>query len=279
MASEWTIETTDETFEKDVIERSATLPVVVDFWAEWCAPCRMLAPVLQTVIDKRQGEFILVKAETEQCQTAAGSFQVSSIPAVYLVYKGQVVDYFAGVLPEAELERWLDQSKGRFKLLEAEALEAETPLQAADIYREFLEVEPNAYPVMISLARALILANKNEEAAEWIEKLESRGFLEPEAEKVKAQLELNSLDHGDVLTIRQQFDAHPGDLDLHLQLAKALMANSTYEEALELCLKIIAQEKTGRGEEAKQLMLDVFRIWSDEAQVRDFRKRLSMLLY
>lgn len=279
MASEWTIETTDETFEKDVIERSATLPVVVDFWAEWCAPCRMLAPVLQTVIDKRQGEFILVKAETEQCQTAAGSFQVSSIPAVYLVYKGQVVDYFAGVLPEAELERWLDQSKGRFKLLEAEALEAETPLQAADIYREFLEVEPNAYPVMISLARALILANKNEEAAEWIEKLESRGFLEPEAEKVKAQLELNSLDHGDVLTIRQQFDAHPDDLDLHLQLAKALMANSTYEEALELCLKIIAQEKTGRGEEAKQLMLDVFRIWSDEAQVRDFRKRLSMLLY
>lgn len=279
MTSEWTIETTDENFERDVIERSATTPVVVDFWAEWCAPCRMLAPVLETVIDKRQGEFVLVKAETERCQTAAGSFQVSSIPAVYLVYQGQVVDFFAGVLPEAEIEGWLDQSKDRFKLLEAEALEAEAPAQAAEIYREFLEHDPNAYPVMIGLARALLLVNEQEEAAKWIEKLESRGFLEPDAEKVKAQLELTSQDHGDIATLRQQSDENPDDIDLQLQLAKALMAQGTYEEALELCLKIIAQEKTGRGEEAKQLMLDVFRVWSDEDQVREFRKRLSMLLY
>lgn len=279
MTSEWTIETTDENFERDVIERSATTPVVVDFWAEWCAPCRMLAPVLETVIDKRQGEFVLVKAETERCQTAAGSFQVSSIPAVYLVYQGQVVDFFAGVLPEAEIEGWLDQSKDRFKLLEAEALEADAPAQAAEIYREFLEHDPNAYPVMIGLARALLLVNEQEEAAKWIEKLESRGFLEPDAEKVKAQLELTSQDHGDIATLRQQSDENPDDIDFQLQLAKALMAEGTYEEALELCLKIIAQEKTGRGEEAKQLMLDVFRVWSDEDQVREFRKRLSMLLY
>jgi putative thioredoxin len=279
MASEWTIEPTDETFERDVIERSATTPVVVDFWAEWCAPCRMLAPVLETVINQRQGEFLLVKAETERCQTAAGSFQVSSIPAVYLVYQGQVVDFFAGVLPESELEQWLDQAKNRFKLLEAEALEKDSPEKAATLYREYLEGEPNAYPAMIGLARSLLLSQENEEAAQWMEKLESRGFLEPEAEKVKAQLELSSLDHGDIATLRQQTDANPDDLALQLQLAKALMADTTYEEALELCLNIIRLEKTGRGEEAKQLMLDVFRTWDDEDQVREFRKRLSMLLY
>ena len=183
------------------------------------------------------------------------------------------------MLPEAEIEGWLDQSKDRFKLLEAEALEAEAPAQAAEIYREFLEHDPNAYPVMIGLARALLLVNEQEEAAKWIEKLESRGFLEPDAEKVKAQLELTSQDHGDIATLRQQSDENPDDIDLQLKLAKALMAEGTYEEALELCLKIIAQEKTGRGEEAKQLMLDVFRVWSDEDQVREFRKRLSMLLY
>ncbi|MEC7447947.1 MAG: thioredoxin domain-containing protein, partial [Planctomycetota bacterium] len=108
MTQPWTIDTSDETFEQDVMERSAETPIIVDFWAEWCAPCRMLAPTLEAAVEKRNGEFMLVKAETEKCQQAAGSFQVSSIPAVYLVYQGKVVDFFAGVLPEAELDRWLD---------------------------------------------------------------------------------------------------------------------------------------------------------------------------
>lgn len=279
MTQPWTIDTSDETFEKDVMERSAETPIIVDFWAEWCAPCRMLAPNLEAAVEKRNGEFLLVKAETEKCQQAAGSFQVSSIPAVYLVYQGKVVDFFAGVLPEAELDRWLDTAKARFRLIEAEAMESEAPDQAETIYREYLSEEPNGYPVMISLARVLCRSGKTDEATEWIEKLEARGFMEPEAEKVKAQLGLSSMSHGDVATLRDQVNADEQNLSLRLELAKALMAEAEYEDALQLCLHIIEKEKIGLGEEAKQMMLDVFRIWDDESQVRDFRKKLSMLLY
>ena len=279
MTQPWTIDTSDETFEKDVMERSAETPIIVDFWAEWCAPCRMLAPNLEAAVEKRNGEFLLVKAETEKCQQAAGSFQVSSIPAVYLVYQGKVVDFFAGVLPEAELDRWLDTAKDRFRLIEAEAMESEAPDQAETIYREYLSEEPNGYPVMISLARVLCRSGKTDEATEWIEKLEARGFMEPEAEKVKAQLGLSSMSHGDVATLRDQVNADEQNLSLRLELAKALMAEAEYEDALQLCLHIIEKEKIGLGEEAKQMMLDVFRIWDDESQVRNFRKKLSMLLY
>ena len=103
--------------------------------------------------------------------------------------------------------------------------------------------------------------------------------MEPEAEKVKAQLGLSSMNHGDVATLREQVNADKENLSLQLELAKALMAETEYEDALQICLHIIEKEKIGLGEEAKQLMLDVFRIWDDESQVRDFRKRLSMLLY
>ena len=279
MTHPWTIDTTDETFEQDVMERSTETPIIVDFWAEWCAPCRMLAPTLEAAVEKRNGAFLLVKAETEKCQQAAGSFQVASIPAVYLVYQGKVVDFFAGVLPEAELDRWLDAAKDRFRLIEAEAMESETPDQAETIYREYLNEEPNGYPVMISLARVLCLSGKIDEATEWIEKLEARGFMEPEAEKVKAQLGLSSMNPGDVATLRDQVNADGENLSLRLELAKALMAEAEYEDALQLCLHIIEKEKVGLGEDAKQMMLDVFRIWDDESQVRDFRKKLSMLLY
>ncbi|MEC8473482.1 MAG: thioredoxin domain-containing protein, partial [Planctomycetota bacterium] len=96
----WLINTTDETFQVDVMERSKLGLVVVDFWAEWCAPCRMLGPVLEKLASESDGKFTLVKAETELNATAAGEFSVSGIPAVFAVVDGQVVDRFEGAMPE-----------------------------------------------------------------------------------------------------------------------------------------------------------------------------------
>ena len=107
--SKWVIETTDERFEQDVIERSKEVPVVVDFWAEWCAPCRMLAPMLENLVMEFAGKFVLVKANTEQMPKAAGQFRIQSIPAVYGFRDGEVRDYFIGVLPEHQLKLWLER--------------------------------------------------------------------------------------------------------------------------------------------------------------------------
>ena len=103
--SEWVVSTTDATFVQDVVERSHLLPVVVDFWAEWCQPCRALTPALEKLAEENQGRFLLVKANTEETPAAAGQFGVQSIPSVFGLRDGDVVDGFMGALPEAEIRQ------------------------------------------------------------------------------------------------------------------------------------------------------------------------------
>ena len=109
MKSPWIIDVTDENFEVEVLERSQTATVVVDFWAEWCGPCRMLGPILEKLAVEFDGNFILAKADTEKASKAAGQFGVQSIPAVYGLRDGQVVDGFMGALPEEQIRQWLQK--------------------------------------------------------------------------------------------------------------------------------------------------------------------------
>ena len=105
----WVLETTDATFEQDVIERSKEVPVVVDFWAQWCQPCRLLAPMLDKLAKDFAGKFVLVKANTDQTQAVARQFRIQSIPAVYGFRDGELLDFFVGVLPEHQIKFWLER--------------------------------------------------------------------------------------------------------------------------------------------------------------------------
>ena len=279
------VEVTAETFEREVIERSATVPVVVDFWAEWCGPCRWLGPVLEKLAEEYAGRFILVKAETDRLNEAAAAFGVRSIPAVFGLRNGQVVDGFVGAQPEPVIRAFLDRllpTPAEELATEAAALEATDPAAAEARYRALLELVPADPTATIGLARVALGRGLLEPARALIAGLERRGYLEPEAQRLKAQLSLHG-DHADpAAAIAQERAAHaenPAEPARALALAEALAAGAEYEEALALALELVERDRQGTGEDARKLMLAIFQVLPlDSDLVHDYRRRLSFVL-
>ncbi len=163
----YVVEATAENFVREVIERSRDVPVVVDFWATWCQPCRILGPVLEKLAAEMNGAFVLVKCETEKLPEIAAEFGVRSIPAVFGLRNGQVVDAFAGALPESTIRQWLEgimPTPAEKLATEAFRLEPTDPAGAESRYREALGLLPNDPYLKAALARMLSHQGKVDEA-------------------------------------------------------------------------------------------------------------------
>jgi putative thioredoxin len=278
--SPWISSTTDATFEQDVLEVSKTRPVVVDFWATWCQPCLALKPVLERLAVEYDGRFQLVKAETEHNQSAAAQFNVSGIPAVFAVAGGELVDSFTGALPEAQIRPWLDRLLLTAEVVGVQGLETSDPAAAEAKYRALIEKLPREPSLTIGLARVLLALERIDEAKAIVEKLEERGFLEPEAQKLKASLDLAGMRGGNVGALEARAAAEPNNFDLQLELAEALAGAGQHEAALQRSLAILQQQKTGPGEKAKQLMLDLFRVLPADSELTSvYRRKLASALY
>ncbi|MCP4195113.1 MAG: tetratricopeptide repeat protein [Planctomycetaceae bacterium] len=283
--SEWVVSTTDATFVQDVIERSRVLPVVVDFWAEWCQPCRALTPTLEKLAADNQGRFLLVKANTEETPSAAAQFGVQSIPAVFGLRGGEIVDGFQGALPEAEIQGWLQRimpSEAEQLVAKAKSLGADDEKAAEELLRQAVEIEANQSEARLALLDLLHRQARFAECQELIESLENRGFLEPEAQKIKAAVELQvqGQSAGSTDDCRKLLADNPDDIRLRLQLAESLAAAQIYDESLEHCLKVVQQDQADLREQARQLMVDIFKLLpADSELTRDYRRQLSMALY
>ena len=275
------VEATPETFEREVIERSATVPVVVDFWAEWCGPCKRLGPLLEALAGEYGGKFVLVKADTERMPEIAGSFGVQSIPAVYGLRDGQVVDGFVGLLPESAIRAFLDRllpTPAEQAVAEAAALAATDPAAAESRYREAIDLAPKESKARIGLARLHRAQGRTDEARALIAELERRGYLEPEAEALKAELTLGA-HAGGVEAARAAVAADPADLAARLGLAEALAAAGEYPEALDLGLDLVERDRRGVGESARKTMLAIFNVLpADSDLVKEYRRKLSVVL-
>jgi len=279
-ADSWVITTTQEEFQAKVFQQSVERPVVVDFWAEWCAPCRALGPVLEKMAGEYAGEFILVKANTEENPQSASEFQVQGIPAVYAVVNEKVVEMFNGALPETQIRVWLDRVISIGLLIKANQLENDSPESAEKSYRTILSKTPDDVEAQLGLARVLLGQNKFDDVKQMIDKLESRGFLEPEAETIKANLALHGKQGGDLQALRDQVNENPDNLSLQLTLAETLAGSKAYEEALSLGLSLVQKDKTGVGDEARKLMIDIFRVLPDNSPlVSEFRRKLSTAMF
>ena len=182
---------TDQTFERDVIERSKQVPVVVDLWAEWCGPCKTLGPILEKVIAETNGQVELAKVDVDSNQQVAAAFRVQSIPAVYALKDGQVVDGFVGAQPEEVVRQFVATLTGT-----AEPTEVELLVSAGDeqSLRRALELEPDNHDAVVGLAELLVVDGRTDEALALLERIPES----PETRRVAALARVGIPDDDDV---------------------------------------------------------------------------------
>jgi putative thioredoxin len=282
--SPFVIEATAQNFEQEVIERSRTVPVVIDFWAAWCGPCRMLGPVLEKLAREYDGKFVLAKVDTDRDPELSLQFGVRSIPAVFGVRDGAAVDAFLGVQPESAIRAWLDRllpTAAETLAAEAIALEQSEPRVAEEKYNAALSLDPNLVKAQTGLARIALEQGRLEDAQARVLGLERRGFLEPEAEKIKAELtlRLQARQAGSVEAARAAVAGRPDDPNAKFQLAEALAAAGQYADALALCLELVERDRKGLGEQARRTMVAIFQLLPPESElVTEYQRQLSLAL-
>jgi putative thioredoxin len=286
-------ETTTQTFMKDVIEESRRQPVLIDFWAPWCGPCRQLTPILEKVVRAAKGRVKLVKMNIDEHPAIPGQMGIQSIPAVIAFVNGQPADGFMGALPESQVNAFIDKlTKGMPAagepstaelLKEAEAVLAEgDAAAAAQIYAEVLALDATNIAALAGLAKCYITTGAVEQAKQTLAMVPESKRNDAGVKAVQAAIDLaeQAQSVGPIGELEQKVAANPLDHQARFDLATALNAAGKRIEATDQLLQIVKRDRKWNDDGARRQLVQFFEAWggADEATVEG-RKRLSTILF
>lgn len=286
-------ETTTQTFVKDVIEESRRQPVMIDFWAPWCGPCRQLTPMLEKAVRNAKGRVKLVKMNIDEHPQIPGQMGIQSIPAVIAFVNGQPADGFMGAVPESQLNAFIEKiTKGvpaagepniAEILAEAEAVLAEGDAEsAAQIYAEVLAHDAVNVAALAGLAKCYITSGAVEQAKQTLEMVPEAKRNDAAVKAVQAAIDLaeQAQSVGPIVELEQKVAANPLDHQARFDLATALNAMGKRTEATEQLLAIVKRDRKWNDDGARKQLVQFFEAWggADEATVEG-RRRLSTVLF
>ena len=276
-------------FSTDVIDQSAKIPVVVDFWAPWCGPCKQLSPTLDKLAREYGGKIQLVKINVDENQELATQMRVQSIPMVVAFKDGQPVDGFAGALPESQLRQFFEKLTGSEGSPIEQALEKASMMvangdtqNAAEIYSQILAQDPINAASHAGVAKCLIEAEGIEKAQAYLKGLDADILNKEEVKSVLAAIDLEhaSTDTEETDSLRQKLDTRPDDPQLRYDLAIALYGDGCSEEAINILVELVKTHKTWNEEAARAQLLKIFEALGHSDPITiEGRRKLSVVIF
>ncbi|MBL8573367.1 MAG: thioredoxin [Hyphomicrobiaceae bacterium] len=283
-------DTTTKDFTRDVLDASRQVPVLVDFWAEWCGPCKQLTPVIEKAVKNAKGKVRLVKMNIDHHPEIAGQLGIRSIPAVIAFKAGQPIDGFMGALPEGQINQFIERVAGPVGPSDAEALiaEAEAALAANDLqgavdrFAAAAEMEPHNLKAIGGLARAYILAGALDEAEAFLASVPAAKQSDPSIAAARAQLELarQTAELGDAVELEARITRDPADHAARFDLAVLLAAKGHKNEAVDQLVEIVRKDRPWNDEAARKQLVTFFEAWGPKDPSTLYgRRRLSSVLF
>ena len=288
------IEVITENFMSDVIERSKETPVIVDFWAPWCEPCKQLTPVIEKIVKEKNGNVILAKMNIDESPEVAQQLKIQSIPAVMAFNDGQPVDGFIGVQPEKNITEFINKisSLKNSSSIEENIIAGKKYIDDGDIetaalvFSEILKIEPENISAKSMLARCLLRSDQIDEAEDIINNLPPNSESNQDFVSVRSEVEVfknaknNPISNEQEDGLRRDIDKNPKNHQIRLDLAKLLLAKGENENAINELLEIIEFDPKWNDGEARKQLIEIFNILGNEdILVIEGRKKLSSMLF
>lgn len=283
--SAYVFEASTQDFAQKVLEQSLAQPVLVDFWADWCAPCKMLMPVLSSLAEEYQGRFLLVKVNSDENQELSMQYGVRSLPTVKVFRHGEIVDEFMGALSESQVRTFLDKhiehASDRATMEATELYKQGQVDEAVALLEQTIESGPANDNPALMLAEIQMQEGHLEQAQSLLDSLgqATRNGVRYEQLKSRLQFGLKTRDAPDTETLSKRVADDPQDLQARSQLGALLVAEQAYEEAMEQYLEIVRRDRAFEEDTGRTALLDIFKMLGDaDERVRKYRRLLATAL-